>query len=191
MTSADTLIQAGRIEGWMEIEELHWLGTAAADKQIIVEVGSWKGRSTKAMALSTKGVIYAIDHWEGSEEERFSTQNEAIRLGPELMLEIFKKNLAPEIEAGKVIPIQADSVDAIPLLKEKLAGRLADMVFIDGDHRYLPTKADIENYRPFVKPGGLLCGHDYWHDHPGVVQAVNELVPGVAYGARSIWCKVS
>jgi predicted O-methyltransferase YrrM len=190
MTPHEILSQASAIQGWMEPEELLWLIDAAKGKKLIVEVGSWKGRSTKALALSCAGAVYAVDHWEGSEDERFASQNEAVRIGADLMLDIFKKNLAPEIASGKVIPIQADSEEAMPLVEKALAGRKADMVFLDGDHRYEPTKRDIENYRKFLEPGGLLCGHDYWHDHPGVVQAVNETVPGFKQGARAIWYKV-
>lgn len=190
MTPPEILRQALTIQGWMEQEELLWLAGVAKDRKLVVEIGSWKGRSTKVLALACAGSVYAIDHWEGSEDERYAEQNEAVRIGADLMLDIFKKNLAPEIAAGKVIPIQADSEVAMPLLEQALAGQKADMVFVDGDHRYEPTKRDIENYRKFLEPGGLLCGHDYWHDHPGVVQAVNETVLGFKQGARAIWYKV-
>lgn len=36
-----------------------------------------------------------------------------------------------------------------------------DFVFIDADHSYLGCKSDIEAWRPKVKSGGWLCGHDY------------------------------
>jgi hypothetical protein len=36
-----------------------------------------------------------------------------------------------------------------------------DFVFLDGDHSYEGTTADIAAWLPAVKPGGLLCGHDY------------------------------
>jgi predicted O-methyltransferase YrrM len=189
MNPREILLAALPIQGWMEPEELAWLMQVAQGKKTIVEIGSWKGRSTKVLALSCAGTVYAIDHWEGSEGERCSTQNEAVRLGHELMFDIFRKNLAPEIAAGKVIPIKADSADAPPLLEKALAGNKADMVFVDGDHEYEPTKRDIAAYRKFLAPDGLLCGHDYWHDHPGVVQAVNETVLGFQRGARSLWYK--
>jgi len=36
-----------------------------------------------------------------------------------------------------------------------------DFVYIDGDHRYVCCRKDIELYFPKVKSGGLLAGHDY------------------------------
>lgn len=54
-----------------------------------------------------------------------------------------------------------------------------DFVFIDADHSYAGCKADIEAWAKKVKPGGLLCGHDYENEaFPkfGVKQAVDEFV---------------
>lgn len=51
-----------------------------------------------------------------------------------------------------------------------------DFVFIDADHSYQGCLADIRNYLPKVRPGGVLMGHDYnpqaW---PGVVRAVHQV----------------
>ena len=54
-----------------------------------------------------------------------------------------------------------------------------DFVFIDADHRYEAVLADIAAWRPHVRPGGWLMGHDYNREaHPGVVQAVDECFAG-------------
>ena len=178
---------AGAIQGWMPAPELAWLAKTAEDRKIIVEVGSWKGRSTKALAASTPGVVYAIDHWEGSKDEIDSTHAEAVRLTPDGLYAIFAANLATEIAAGRVVPIRADSVAGAARLRELLGDRKADMVFIDCDHSYEAVKRDIELYRTFLAPGGILCGHDYEPGGPGVIQAVNELVPGFSMGGGTIW----
>ena len=36
-----------------------------------------------------------------------------------------------------------------------------DFVFIDGEHTYEAVCEDIAAWKPKVRPGGLLCGHDY------------------------------
>ena len=59
---------------------------------------------------------------------------------------------------------------------ETLDGSL-DFVFIDADHSYEGCSADIRLWAPKVRPGGLLCGHDYGHVRPefnGVIRAVDE-----------------
>jgi hypothetical protein len=63
-----------------------------------------------------------------------------------------------------------------------------DFVFIDADHLYEGVRADIAAWRPKVKPGGYLSGHDY---HPGafegVVRAVDELCAGFTRYDDSVW----
>lgn len=40
------------------------------------------------------------------------------------------------------------------------AGRLLDVLFIDGDHSYDGVKKDFEYYSPYVKAGGIIVFHD-------------------------------
>jgi len=47
-----------------------------------------------------------------------------------------------------------------------------DFVYIDGNHNYEYVKKDIELYWDKIRVGGVLGGHDYWRDHPGVIRAV-------------------
>lgn len=49
-----------------------------------------------------------------------------------------------------------------------------DFVYIDGNHTYEYTKKDIDLFYSKVKPGGLISGHDYKKETPGVIRAVNE-----------------
>lgn len=50
-----------------------------------------------------------------------------------------------------------------------------DLVFIDGDHHYEQVQKDIRLWLPHIKPGGILCGHDYGFEKwPGVKQAFDE-----------------
>jgi hypothetical protein len=54
---------------------------------------------------------------------------------------------------------------------------IVDFVYIDGKHTYEQVKADILAYLPKIRKGGLLGGHDYYHEYPSVLRAVNELIP--------------
>lgn len=49
-----------------------------------------------------------------------------------------------------------------------------DGVFIDAEHTYEAIKSDIRCWLPKVKKSGIIAGHDYHEDHPGVIRAVNE-----------------
>jgi predicted O-methyltransferase YrrM len=58
--------------------------------------------------------------------------------------------------------IQADSHHqaTYEALSRILAGRLVDLLFIDGDHSYEGVKTDFELYLPLVAPTGVIGLHD-------------------------------
>lgn len=62
-----------------------------------------------------------------------------------------------------------------------------DFAFIDADHREFAVRADILAWLPKVKPGGMLCGHDYQDKFPGVKAAVEALCPGFRLHSDSTW----
>lgn len=178
------------LEGWMSDVELRWLAVTARRMPVIVEVGSWKGRSTKALGGATPGVVYSIDNWKGATNPADVTAIEARTKGDDYIYEVYRTNLFDEIRAGKVVPIRADSGKGVEQLVRLLAGRQVDMVFIDGDHAYQSVKADIENYLPVLRDGGLMSGHDGAAMFPGVVRAIGELMPGYSFAVGSIWQKI-
>lgn len=167
--------EACKIDGWMKSAELAWLARAASSCDTVVEVGSWKGRSTKALAKTSKGVVYAVDHWKGSSQPEDATASQAEREGADAIYRTFASNLAREISERHVVPIRAESGEAVVALQRKI--RFCDMLFIDADHGYESVKRDIKLWSPLVRSGGLLCGHDYHPTWPGVVKAVDEMVP--------------
>ena len=56
--------RALQIPGMMSEEELVYLAELASDRECIVEIGSWMGRSARAMADNTKGKMYCVDTWQ-------------------------------------------------------------------------------------------------------------------------------
>lgn len=59
--------------------------------------------------------------------------------------------------------LKMNSDVAAPILAAQLRneGRLADAIFIDGDHSYEGVRRDLELYFPLLRSGGLLIVHDY------------------------------
>jgi predicted O-methyltransferase YrrM len=178
--------KALRVTGWMSAPELEWLAEQASKAKLIAEVGCWMGRSTRAMADATDGVVVAIDTWEGSAENQDELKNKPT----DYLFTEFQTNLADHIKRGSVVTMRTDSLSAASFLVRR--PERFDMVFIDASHDYENVKNDILAWRPLVRPGGLLCGHDYDWGWPGVVHAVHELidpVPNQAAGGSSIWYK--
>lgn len=185
MEPQDPVSAAEQIQGWMERDELLWLSQRASQSNTVVEIGCWKGRSTKALALSTPGKIYAIDPWEpyGCEED----VRQFLGRGWEGLHEDFLSNLKPEIDAGRVHVMRMRSVAAAALFVSE--GRKADFVFIDGNHSYEAVRDDIQSWLPFLREGGIMAGHDYALDLPGVMKAVDELLPHPELPCGRIWAK--
>ena len=154
-----------KIEGWMSLKELAWLASRARESKIIVEIGSFRGRSTRAMAdnSSPDTKIYCVDPWTGfyaGVHPPLSTY----------VYNYFAENLADHIVSDKVIPIRefSDCFD-IPELKGSV-----DFFFIDGDHSYEGCKFDIQLAKQYIRTGGIIAGHDYVNTWPDVMRAVES-----------------
>jgi Methyltransferase domain len=71
----------------------------------------------------------------------------------------------------RAIVMHAPSLEAV----EHFSDGTLDLVFIDADHSYDGCLADIDAWRPKVKAGGILSGHDFDGPRfPGVREAVEE-----------------
>lgn len=161
--------------------ELSWLAEQASHHDVIVEVGSWTGSSTRALAENTSGVVYAVDTWDPPDMENY--EHVLRDKEPDWLYKKFLENMKG-LSVGKVVPVKMLSLEAVEYLKGKIS---SDMVFIDASHDYANVKADILAWRSLLVGGGLLCGHDYDVKWPGVIRAVNELLPSRRIVAGRIW----
>jgi hypothetical protein len=165
------------IPGWMSHCELEWLASKARESPVIIEFGCYLGRSTRALADNTTGIVYAVDPWNGVYFNNDGTVADWINTG---VYEIFESNLKDHLETGRVIPIRSYSWSFVDPIR-------ADLIFIDGDHRYEEVKNDIIHALTLIKSGGIISGHDYSHKTwPGVKRAVDELFGDVNH-CDSIW----
>lgn len=161
--------------------ELKWLAGMASTRQRIVEVGSYKGCTTRALADNTTGHVYAVDTFAGSVGETQMAQEIASH-EPMWLQNLFEKNTADLTNIHVMVMTSLEAASFMFLNK-----MMADMVFIDASHDYDSVKADLQAWIPVVYAGGILCGHDRQWD--GVARAIDELVPGHRVGAGAIWWK--
>lgn len=167
---------ANNISGWMTFEEQLFLFETARQMESVIELGSWKGKSTYALCKSGCPSITAIDTWKGSEFE----ENAHVEAKTETVFEEFQRN-TKEFKNLKII--RSDINLAINIVPDKSV----DMVFIDAGHTYEEVKNDIQKWKGKAKI--LLCGHDYCPAWSGVVQAVNEELGGPDEIHGTIWIK--
>jgi predicted O-methyltransferase YrrM len=71
-------------------------------------------------------------------------------------------NLSPLLDLHGVV-VQVQEGPSVEIAQRFRDGSL-DAVFIDGDHGYAACAADIAAWRPKVRAGGIVAGHDYFLD---------------------------
>jgi len=160
------------IDGWFNYISIYTYAVENAEENDhFVEVGAWKGKSTSFLAVeivnSGKKIQFdVIDTWAGSLEHQ---NNEMVQ--QDQLYDHFLDNMKP-VE-GYFNPRRMTSLEAAATYEDNSL----DFVMLDASHEYEDVKADILAWLPKVKSGGILSGDDYHHTWPGVVQAVQELVP--------------
>jgi hypothetical protein len=146
------------IEGFMNMSELQFLYQESSKYDSIIEIGSFKGRSTHALLSGLSKKVYCVDSW---------NYNKEITCDEDTFNE-FKSNISLLAgNNGRLNINRLSSLEAAKLLPD------VDMVFIDADHSYESVKADILAWLPKTKK--LISGHDYAPNWPGVKQAVDEI----------------
>ena len=156
------------VRGHLNLEEGVYLHDAARRLPagvVIVEIGSYLGRSTCYIASALKGkqaTFYAVDTWE----------NQGMSEGEWDTLDTFRQNTAPYREA--IVEKRGFSYDVVLEMQDVAI----DLLWIDGCHEYEAVKRDIADWLPLVKTDGLVCFDDYYRASKGhrVTRAVDEAI---------------
>ncbi len=115
----------------------------------IVELGSWEGRSTLAIADATHRPIDAVDTWRGAKSDGYQQQQVKTR-------DVFAQWSVNLADHPHVTPYRMDW----RRYTSTTAGAVA-LVFIDADHTYDEVTAQISTFLPVMSAGGIICGDDY------------------------------
>lgn len=178
--------RALQIEGWTSEAELQWLAEQARNLPLgaeAVEIGTFKGRSARAivdyMDFSQGGRLYCVDPYETYPDPGVA---DAATESWDSVFLVASRNLSGV--GCMVVQFRESSTRAALRFHDQTI----DMIFIDGDHSYSSVLADITAWERTVKPGGLICGHDY-NVHPGVKPAVDESFQfgRIKFPVGSIW----
>ena len=180
------------IESWRDIpgffdfwDIYHQAVEEAKDGDVLVEVGSFLGKSAAYMAdciqVSGKHLdFYAVDCWDEKQYRQWWIDLKDDPPAPWPVGELIGK---PLLDAFLYATDKAGAADFISVTRKAsvdaamlFVDQACAFVFIDADHRYPGISSDITAWTPKVKPGGILAGHDYrtptW---PDVTRAVDEV----------------
>lgn len=143
--------QIARIKGWLTPEEAEALfdrAKACTGRGVIVEIGSYRGRSTICLGLGSKAgchvPVYAIDLHQSNRFHRFT------------------RNIGRAGLDDLVTPVAGRSQEIAADLDEPV-----ELLFIDGSHDYDGVREDFERWVPKVVDGGWVVMHDTtWTEGP-------------------------
>jgi Methyltransferase domain len=174
VTFADTLRDVEEVEGWMTPEQARRLWDAARRVPApgrVVEIGSFRGRSIIVLAhAATLGVeLVAIDPHAGNDrgpQEIAGFVDEAT-----LDHDAFNANLDKAGVRDRVRHVRMFSDEA----QAEVDGP-ADLLYIDGAHRFAPARADIRSWGARVVPGGTMLIHDSFSSIGVTLAILRELV---------------
>lgn len=147
------------VPGWLSDEEgeaLYELARDCTGKGVIVEIGSWKGKSTICLGLGSRagrGVpIFAVD------------PHADYRHGE------FKENVERAGIVDLVTPVKGLSQQVVDDFDQPI-----ELLFVDGSHEEDDVREDFDKWVPKVVEGGVVAFHDTtWH--PGVRKVVAEKI---------------
>jgi predicted O-methyltransferase YrrM len=136
--------------------------------RLVLELGSYYGRSTIALA-STASSVHSVDPHQGGPEDSPTT------------LDAFLANLEAHGVRDRVIVHVGTSTNVVPTLREETF----DLVFIDAMHQRPEVDIDLALAARCLRANGYVAFHDYgvpgvsvgtiWHPF-GVTEAVDEFV---------------
>lgn len=147
----------------------------------VVELGLWKGRTILHILKTCPNVRYiGVDQWKHCPERDGVPGGQTYSSWNMTGLEIHvRKVIAPY--ADRCAILKMTTTEAANLV----ANKSVDLIFIDADHSEQGVREDIENWRPKLRDGGILAGHDY--DWPTVRKVVDEKFKRVATGPDNVW----
>lgn len=162
------------VQGWFSPSDKEVYDLALntyGSESIFVEIGSFKGRSSVAMAVdilnSGKSIkFYCIDTWNGSAEHQAGQPFEDKDVVDGSLYDIFLRNIEPIKDF--IIPIRKSSIEA----SHDFLDNSVSFLFLDASHDYDSVKNDLNAWKSKMKNGSILSGHDWsWGS---VQRAVNE-----------------
>lgn len=156
------------IAGWLsdsEGELLYELAKKVPRGQAIVEIGSWKGKSTVWLAKGTEAgqrdKVYSIDPHSGSKAH--------VSEGEMNTYTAFLTNLTKARVQATVVPLVKTSDKAVRRWRDGVG-----LLWIDAMHEYEDVKRDFLSWQPHLLQGARVAFHDC--DQTGPAQVVKECI---------------
>jgi predicted O-methyltransferase YrrM len=155
--------------GWLALENRRNLKRFIKSKspKKVVELGSWLGASARLMGslLPSDAKLYCVDTWLGTHVH----QAEPFYKGKlPTLYQQFLSNVIHAKLTDIIVPLRMTTREAVDHIDDGI-----DLIYVDADHSKEGAYNDIMDWYPKLSEGGIICGDDYAHDHPGVIAATH------------------
>ena len=165
--------QARKVQGHLSLREMRFLcllGMFPATSGDILEIGSFRGKSTIAFAKSVQYLngeqkLHAVDPMILSSDTD-PTYQSTVPLQTEFIKNLRDHDVESIVEFHKM-----RSADL-----GKSWNRPLRLLFIDGDHTYPEVKRDLETFLPYLNKGAIVAFHDVLNGFDGPVRVMAEQV---------------
>lgn len=150
------------IDGWLTDVEglgLYYAAKYGPGEGQIVEIGSFKGKSTILLATGSKYVnrekVYAVDTHKGSSEHQPGGEFSSHMPAEGTTEFVFRQNIREAGVEDWVRPMIMTSFEALSVWRDPIR-----LLFIDAEHSYEAVKGDFLGWEKHVVSGGLIAFHD-------------------------------
>ena len=151
-----------------ELKCLEELACNVPENSVIVETGSLFGRSSYTWATSaTAGTtVYCIDPWVREQWVIDLVETKQPNC-PEFSFEAFQQYTK---DCPNITPVRGYSPNDM-----KDWNKPVDIFFDDSLHHNPYFRTNLRFWLRHMKPGGIMCGHDYCSEWPDVIKEVDAL----------------
>jgi hypothetical protein len=175
-TGDAVLAAAAGVEGWLteaQARRLWARAAAVAPGATVVEIGSFRGRSTIVLACAAGPEVHvvAVDPHAGGDRGPQEIAPDAA-LGEDDHAAFHANLAAAGLLAGRVRHVRRPSGEA----HGDVDGPLA-LLYVDGAHRLAPARDDLARWGARVTPGGAMLVHDAFSSVGVTLALLAECVP--------------
>ncbi len=170
--TTDLLKEMEPVEGYLAPNEIRFLALLAACPTAsgeILEIGSFKGKSTiilaRSASLAGESLVNAVDPMTAPSETDPDLRGDLSSFND------FERNIAEHGVADNIRLYKTFSYQLAKTWSKPLR-----LLWIDGDHTYAGTKLDFEGFAPHLADKAIVAIHDVLHEFEGGVRVFMENV---------------